>query len=445
MSRQFTIVPTRIKNRTDWALVITTFLFLKYIRKIQNGTAPLQLECRKLKKPLYMCFKMTWTKFFAKWFRFLMLLSPLVIALRIGLDYTNNIWWWVALLISCALALWALILFIYDCICKVRIRMHNEDVALGKHVIERYGCPGGGKTSSLFYDMKILADKMWQKIQIEYALLKPYLKDIPFWPTQAREDAEEIIEAYNFYSTSGTYPCLWSCVPAFVDGVPVNRLTADHLLQRKRLPYGSILILDEVSLILPQELFRDRPIEIKELCKFPRHIGDFHIGSTEQGKNNMLKDLRSSTAETKCMVEQKWVLKPRFLLWVFEKITKNLKRSNKFLTNILRVYQKLCNNIGYRKYIYFDSGNENEQVKSKKQSFILPPFLNITYDSRAFKNIYRCKDEPLEKSSWEHLRMSKEEIDEIFTKELNERTQTKKSKKKEAEARRLAKEEQEAF
>lgn len=311
--------------------------------------------------------------------------------------------------------------FLADIVYKLRIKAHDASIDENIFVKQRYGRPGGGKTSSLLYDSKILADVMWKKIQQEYKLLEPYLKDIPFWSKKAREDAQEIIDAYNFYKNSNTYPCLWSSVPVFVDGIPANRLTANHLMQRDRLPYGSVLVLDEVSLILPQELFRNKPIEIEELAKFPRHFADLHIGTTEQGRDNMFKALRNSAGEIRCMLKQEWVLKPRLLIWIYDFLLEHTKNITKAKVTFFRVLKKIINAIGYRRYTYYDSGTEDLREVSKEKTFILPSFLNVTYDSRAFKNAYRCKDEPLKQSSWEHLRLSKEELDEIFTKELQER------------------------
>lgn len=387
------------------------------------------------KKPLYANFKNRWI---GTHFRLLMLLFCLVPVIPIVIKFSNTFWWYISLAIPAPFVIWSLINYIWDVVYKIRIKLHIASINVDKSIIGRYGVPGSGKTSSLFFDMKIMADKMWQKIKETYILLVPYLNEIRFWSKQLREDAEEIIEAYNFYKNSGTYPCLWSTVPAFVNGVPVNICTQDHLMQKKKMPYGACVILDEISVILPAELFRTKPIEIKEMCKFPRHFGDFHFGSTEQGEKNMLIDFRNSTAENKCMIEQKWVLKPLFLIWLYNKVIDHFvkkldstgKGISKATANILQVFNKIIKSIGYRKYYYFDSGNENQQVKSKTKTFILPPYLNVTYDSRAFKNGYRCKDKPLEVSKCNALRLSASELEKIFIKK--EQLESKKEKQKKA-------------
>ena len=78
--------------------------------------------------------------------------------------------------------------------------------------------------------------------------------------------------------------------------------------------------------------------------------------------------------------------------------------------------------------------------RSRTKTFILPTFLNCDYNSRAFKHIYRCENEPLVTLGWNSERLSSDEITEIFTKELEERAKGKKVKKQEAEAKRKNKE-----
>lgn len=418
------------------------------LRLIAGTSTPLpQLEYYK--KPLYANFKSSWARTIGKWFRLIMAIVPVIVLIRLIVDFQNTLAWWILTIASAPMIVIAIYGLIADIICKVRVKLHEASIDESIHVKQRYGRPGGGKTSSLVYDSKILADLMWKKICQEYKLLEPYLNEIPYWNKRAREDAYEIIDAYNFYKNSGTYPCLWSSVPVFIDGVPANRLTANHLMQRERLPYGSVLILDEVSLILPQELFRNKPIEIEEFAKFPRHYGDFHIGSTEQGRDNMFKALRNSAGEIRCMLKQTWILKPKLLIWIYDFLMEHTNKLTKATVNFFRILKQIINSIGYRRYTYYDSGTEDIKAVSGEKSFILPSFLNVTYDSRAFKNAYRCKDEPLNTSSWEHLRLSKAELDEIFTKELQERKtkaeiRTEENRKRREEEREKRKAEKEA-
>ena len=380
-------------------------------------------------KPLYGNFKSSWARTIGYYFRFFCFILSIILTVRLVLDFELNFWWYLELALLAPIVVINTILFIMDIAYKIRVELHNEKISTDTSIRNRSGPPGSGKTSSVFYDGRVMADKMWLKIILEYKLLEPYLDEIPFWPEQLREDAEEIIEAFEFYQTSGTVPCLWSSVPSFVDGIPANRLTAEHLNQKKKLPYGSVLVIDEIRLILPQEMFRNRAMEIIEMCKFPRHFGEFKWCNNDQGRNSMLKDLRDSAGENITMIKQAWVLKPRLLIWFYNFLIINTKHLSKAQVCFLKTLDKIIKSIGYRKYWFYDTGTEERRVMGKVQTFILPPYLNITYDSRAFKNAYRCKNKKPEVSSWEHLRLTRKEVDEIFIKDFDDLKKKKEEKK----------------
>lgn len=363
-------------------------------------------------------------------------------ALLIAFHNFSSVLWWVFACLIAPLLIFTSYRTIMQIYYETQVANHESDVKDGVAVEIRDGPPGSGKTSSLINDFKVLADKMWNKINHRYMLYEPFLKEIPYWPQKEREDAEEIIEAYEFYNATNTYPCLWTSVPAFVDGLAANMLTADHLMQRKRLPYGSVVILDETSLILPQELYRDKPYEIIEMCKFPRHFGDFKYGSTEQNEDSNLIYLRRVAGCSKHMIKQEWIQKPKILMWIYDKLLDKVKVMTKKKVNFFICFDKIIHSMGYRKYYYTESfgGFASE---AGIQTFILKPNLAVEYDERAYKNAYRCKNKALEQASWEHLRLSDTEIKMIFTKELMERGKSRLQIRREATEKRLKKKEQE--
>ena len=425
----------------EWA--VWKLFYWKWWTERNQRRNPQNLRLTYSITPLFATFKPTWYKYIGRTYRlwnFVLTLAPLLVVLTY---YTSSIWWWLITAVLIPLPFINFVYLLFDIAYKIRVQAHIDSISADKAVETRAGVPGAGKTSSLLFDEKIVADIMWDKICQAYKLFEPYLTEIPFWPQKQREDAEEIVEAYKFYhdqpEDAKTYPCLWTSVPAFVDGMPCNRLTADHLMQRERLPYGSVQVLDEVSLILPQELFRDKPYEIVEMMKFPRHFGDFHMGTTEQSKDSVLVYMRRVTAQNRYMIKQEWVMQPKVLQWIYDRQLNRCEKVTEFKAGYFRTMQKIINHIGYRKYYYFDSGNEEQQVKSKTKTFVLPPYLNVEYDSRAFKNAYRCKNEPLKQNSWEHLRLSKSEINQIFTDELKQRAMSKQQKKNQEEKQKVYK------
>lgn len=352
----------------------------------------------------------------------------------------SNLWWWLGAGVVAPLLVTFSYYTLTQCINESKIKIRNASIPDNISAEVREGVPGAGKTSSLLHDLKILADMMWNKICNKYALLEPFLDDIPYWPQKEREDAKEIIEAYNYYNNGNGYPCLWTSVPCFVDGVPAYRVTADHLLQRTRFPYGAVVMLDETSLILPQELYRNKPYEIIELFKFLRHFGDFKIGSTEQDEDSNVIYLRRVAGASKRMIGQVWVQRPRFLEWIYDFQLNHTKNMTKKKVNYFLIFNKIIRSMGYRKYYYYENAMTLDTVPGLK-SFVLKPNLNMTYDDRAYKNAYQCKDVPLVHSSWEHLRLTTQEIKEIFKQELKELGKTKAQQKEEARQRRLAKKE----
>ena len=108
--------------------------------------------------------------------------------------------------------------------------------------------------------------------------------------------------------------------------------------------------------------------------------------------------------------------------------------------NYFMIFNKIIHSMGYRKYYYYENALNMDTVPGLK-SFVLKPNLNMSYDDRAYKNAYQCKDEPLIHCSWEHLRLSSKEIKEIFTQELREMGKTKEQLKEQARQKRLAKKE----
>ena len=357
-----------------------------------------------------------------------LIIQSLITAILFSQINFRNIFWWLFAIPIVTL----LVILVYKTIAQVinerRVKIHNNSIPNNISVFVYDGNPGAGKTSSIANDEKHLADFMWSQICEKYAMYEPFLDEIQFWPQKEKEDALEIIEAYNFYQNSGTYPCLWSTVPMFIDGVPVNKLTADHLLQRERLPYGAVCLIDETSLVLPQELFKDKPYEIIEMCKFPRHFGDFHYGSTEQDEDSNIIYLRRVAGRRLHLLQQEWVQKPRLLLWIYNKLfnLRSRKPFTKKTVNFFKLFNQYIRSFGYRKYWYTEEGF------SKVQSFVLKPNLCLEYDDRCYKNAYRCLNKPLNVSKWEYLRPSKRDIDEIFSDELKQRAKSKAQIKSEA-------------
>ena len=386
--------------------------------------------------PLYASFKSSWCKTIAKYYWATLFLIPLMLLLKLILMYQHTWLWWIKLIALVPWFVYALVYFIADCVYKARVDAHIKSIKSGKHIRMRFGLPGAGKTSSEIFDDIVLAEVLWDEICEEYKMLEPYLDEVQFFPKRMRERAEEVIETYEYYQTSGTVPCLWTSVPVYVDDVPSNRLTAKHLLQEDRLPFKTSGIIDESELVLPKELHRTNPEVVLEMAKFPRHYGNFHFGLTDQAKEGAFVGWRRCTSENMYMTGQKWVCKPRFLIWLKKFLLTHKEKRGKTFVNFIRVLSKIINHIGYRKYSYILFGTEYMESKTEEKSFVLPSYLNCDYDDRAFRKGYRCLNEPLKISKWDSLEFTKEQIDEIFSKQIKELAKGKKIKAKSSRKKR---------
>ncbi len=317
-----------------------------------------------------------------------------------------------------------------------RVKLHNNSIETSKYMVTRNGTPGAGKTSSLVYDAVILAKKMWIELRFQYFLgIGKEEKIYSSGDDEKISRWEKVKEAYEFYSAGDCVPCLWSNIPMKVGNLYTNICTRRHLEQADKIAEYTVLIVDEIgSVVSIDETGRkERPIEIGELARWCRHFGEFHIYCTEQDKNNVNKDIRRCVCENKYMIQQKAVLKPPILNWIFKRlkeyfVKKISKTKSKVFSSFMKNYENFIKFCGYRKYYYKDFagteagfsnmiayGEKNiadmKQLKRGSQTFILPAVLNAVYDDRCYRNFYKAKDMPLQKNVWKSLVISSNQED----------------------------------
>lgn len=344
--------------------------------------------------------------------------------------------------------------FIINLVSIFRLLAHYDMLDLAKYVILRMGEPGTGKSSSGIYDAVIIAERLWKELKFEFWCLKNRIskiysgthlehKVIGLTPDNkpiieytriytGKEDkikhAIEVVEAYEYYSEHECIPCLFSNIPLFKNGVPCNKFTADHLLQKEKLLYKSIAFVDEIGSMLPPELSNNKIQVIDLFFRFIRQFKDFRIISTEQDGAATLVSARRVTAENKQMIEQKHTLKPIILNWLIDYLEtkfvtkKPTDRKVNFIIN-LKAY---VNNVGFRKFKYIDFSNLQVGKKggngSRVKSFIAPPKLNCEYDNRTFKNLYKCANASANVEQFKRLVLNEEEIFKLFNRQIIERS-----------------------
>lgn len=322
--------------------------------------------------------------------------------------------------------------------CIIKTNQHIQEVEeTDVRTSVASGAPGAGKTSSKVFDAVVKAKRMWEELQYQYWLVLS-LKDENLTAEELK-DKHDIIEAYEFYNSQNTIPCLWSNIPVWVDGKKANRLTKAHLLQKKKLPIYSVLFNDEIGNDFeaqPKTSAKLKPLEL--MGRFIRHFFDGFWSFTEQEFSKAFIGVRRTTGSNRYYMRQEWILKPKFLLWLYNKLkyryTKEVRNANDYTyqsntyekliksatlssqkhAKFMRKFKRFINCIGYRKYTFKELGNiENGVVSTDKQrkgTFFVPSCLNCKYDDRCYRMLYKAKDKVVEPSKFQKNILTEEDL-----------------------------------
>ncbi len=310
------------------------------------------------------------------------------------------------------------------------------------------GEPGTGKTSSNIFNAKNLAEYNWRKLQIEYALLSPFARQIENGnDIEKKRHWKEVKEAFEFWAKHPyLQPCLISSVPLIdFKGRKTLKLTQGHIEQKKKSPYLSVWFEDEIGMSNPADGKRgkNKNLNISEAGRFIRHHFDGFWLNTDQDSGNIAIDLKRVVALNRTMLEQKPFLKPLILTGIYNYLCNRLikkfrdisdknfnhkvsraravnKKYIQFLLN-LNFYIKAS---GFRIYRFIDKGNKiksnplykNEETNIKTQ--YVPSFLNCKYDDRCFANSYKAKNLLLEEEHFENLVLSVNELKDLMNSNL---------------------------
>ncbi|MBQ8751468.1 MAG: hypothetical protein IJZ30_07525 [Alphaproteobacteria bacterium] len=309
------------------------------------------------------------------------------------------------------------------------------------------GVPGAGKSSSINSFGYLIAQKQWKELQHKYWLIMhlPYES----LPTEVKKNHEEIVEAYRFYFKyiDTHIPCLHSIYTIYDNsGRQSHEITKGHLCQKKKLPYGSVWICDEISSMFPNDMLKKEPEtteKLKEQWRWIRHFTDSWAICADIRFGDAFLAIRSASGSILSLTKkQKWVLKPRLIcailasyyaildvnLWLYSmfkagskpyyKVEYNLIKSSRRTGKFIAWLERLKNNIGYRKYFYSksgvkDNGTDEQDIEHTKGCYYLKSCLDVKYNDRAFKNLYACQDQEIEEPSLNaNWFLSKEELKE---------------------------------
>lgn len=323
------------------------------------------------------------------------------------------------------------------------VKKHIQDILKQRSRVDfRKGPPGSGKSTQTLFEAKILADKCWEDLTYKYWLYQG-LKEKDLNDFQKKEKAD-VIEAYEFYQKEGTIPCLWSNVPVTDElGRKANRLTAAHLLQKEKLPYLSVLFSDEIGSEFEAKKGGNnanlKPLSL--LGRFIRHFIDGYWRLTEQDEKKSFIDIRRVVERVVLCISQVWVLKPTILNAIYNKLKnhfikktqkidlykegsktynkllKKVFRSSKIHSKFMLKFKHYLDCVGYRKYTVEEreyNESDGSILNSITHSFYTPSCLNVKYNDRCFRNLYKAKDKKLRPFKFKQNYLTDEDIKEIY-------------------------------
>lgn len=297
----------------------------------------------------------------------------------------------------------------------------NADVTNEHHYDNFSGAPGSGKTFTGTYITYERSKRNWEDLQFEYWLICSKRRKEDYKPNV---DDQEIIEAFEFYNKNDGIPCFCSNIPVY--SKEHRRYSYDlgveGLKQEVNIPFKTAWLLDEIGTVCSTDLHYGKRsneagvTDMDDMFRFCRVFREINLIGCEQDYNNIYIGGRRVASENRVYYERKWVLKPWFLNWLFNKLKKFFVKRMwyhqsflfaNFMTK-LRRYIYCC---GFFKFIYSIRGNTQTQsrvgqlssdtnplrtadVLKEKNVLYIPRANSIKYCSRVLKSAYKAKNLP---------------------------------------------------
>lgn len=338
---------------------------------------------------------------------------------------SENLWYYLGLIplvfffIKAIINLIRFIVFASKCKQKINETVENE------HHCDNYsGAPGTGKTFTAMFLQHEKAKYNWEELQFEMWLIGKKLRDVDYKPTP---DEAEIIEAYKFYTGNEGVPCWSTNIPGYSKFFKryAYDVGAAYLKQEERAPYRLCSVFDEIGTVVSVELKDGRKsndcgaTDMTDTFKFCRQFNLWSIVGCEQDHNNIYIDERRVASENRVYSGKKWLLKPRLLCWVYNKLKVRFTKKMSLAQSVRwsGVMSKLKNYIskcGFFKFTYKIRYNTETAIgtisldTNEKEVVYIPRANEIVYRTRAFREGYKAKNKPIKARAYTSLYMDED-------------------------------------
>lgn len=286
------------------------------------------------------------------------------------------------------------------------------------------GAPGVGKTFSASNFAVVIAGQQWARLQSDYLLQSSLINR---WIAEGNIDKivafRALEQSYWYFKERESWkiPCLLSSVPIQDKfGRFSYKLTPDVALQIVRVPEYSVLFNDESGMTQGANTSKSASTDILDFYRCNRHFGDFILINTEQGGDGNGKYIRKVTDYNIRLKRQETIMAPKIAEWRLEKRkARFFKRKAKgkytaererYLGEKLYYREMYLKTIGFRVIPYRFEMTEGNAMDSEHGNYIFPRSGMANYDSRAYRTMYKCRNQELAVESWSSFLVDDQDI-----------------------------------
>lgn len=310
-----------------------------------------------------------------------------------------------------------------------KYEMQRSDY-LGKgRSVTLIGAPGSGKTVTGGTMSITLAEQRWERLQFDYftenARRDYYLKTLN---VEKLKRLDALKESYEFYEKQEAdyIPCLVTTIGMQdLQGRYSYQLTSEVYAQLKRVPEYSVLFNDESGRQQGCQTSKSASESVLDFWRLNRHFGDFILINTEQGADGNGKYIRKCTDYNLRCYYQEWKLPPLRLQARFERHKmafeeakrqgKLSKEQERYVLQELYYEAKYIATIGFRKIRVRKEGTPEQgalKIDEDEQFIIIPSRTIYNYDDRAYAELYKCCNEPIELVGWTSLTLNSDIVED---------------------------------